>query len=95
MARYLKSSIYIHYLLRITIHLPPFINHLKITLKVTLKQKKINHFIVPKFVIVPVKGFQLLREMQECRTALFHRKKTKKKYQKSKEDMLFKFIFVI
>ena len=58
-----------------------------------LKQKRINHFIVPKFVIVPVKGFHLVREMQECTTVLFDRKKTKKKYQKSKEDMLFKIYF--
>ena len=33
--------------------------------------------------------------MQECATILFHRKKTKKKYQKSKENMLLKLIFVI
>ena len=45
MARYLKSSLYIHLLLHTIIHLSPFINHLKITLKVILKQKW-NHFIL-------------------------------------------------
>ena len=33
--------------------------------------------------------------MQEFTTVLFHKNKTKKKYQKSKENMLLKFIFVI
>ena len=33
--------------------------------------------------------------MQECATVLFHRKKTKKKNQKSKDNMLLKLIFVI
>ena len=44
-ARCLKSSMYIHELPPITMHLPLFINHLKITLKVLLKQKS-HHFIV-------------------------------------------------
>ena len=75
------------------IHLPPFINHLKITLKVMPKQEKINHFIIPKFVLAPMKDFRLVREMQECTTVLFHRKKTKKKYRKSNENMLLKTYF--
>ena len=58
-----------------------------------LKQKKINHFVVPKFVVAPVKGFRLVREMQECTTVLFQWKKTKKKYQKYKENMLLKTYF--
>ena len=45
MARYLKSSSYINLLQRTIIHLSPFINHLKITLKAMLKQKT-NHLIV-------------------------------------------------
>ena len=46
------------------------------------KQKIIHHFFVPKFVIAPVKGFGLVREMQEFTTVLFQRKKTKKNNQK-------------
>ena len=34
-----------------------------------------------------------MQEVQECTTVLFHRKKTKKKYQKSKENMLLKTYF--
>ena len=61
-----------------------------------LKQKNQPfYFIVPKFVIASVKSFRLVREMEESTAVLFHRKKTKKKYQKSKENMLLKLIFVI
>ena len=56
-----------------------------------LKQKS-NHFIV-QFVIAPVKCFRLVKEMQECTTALLHRKKTKKQPHKCKEDMLLKTYF--
>ena len=45
MARYLESSLHINELPHTIIHLSLFINHLKITLKVMLKQKS-NHFIV-------------------------------------------------
>ena len=45
------------------------------------------------FIIAPVKGFRLVRKTQECTTVLFHKKKTKKKYQKSKENMLLKTYF--
>ena len=65
------------------------------------------------FVIAPVKGFHLVREMEECNTefskqifietfllvvhisytVLFHRKKTKKKYQKSNQNMPWKSYF--
>ena len=95
----------------ILIHLPPFINRLKITLKVLLKQKsdsksnqKSKSFYCTKFVTDPLKGLRLEREMQECTiefskymyletfllvvhisyTVLFYKKKTMKKYQKSK-----------
>ena len=66
MARYLKSFLYIHWL-----HLSPFINHLKISLKVMLK--KIKPFYSTKSVIV--KGFRLARAPQKCITVLFYRKK--------------------
>ena len=45
MARYFKSSLYIYYLPHTIIHLSPIINHLKIALKIMLKQRS-NHFIV-------------------------------------------------
>ena len=38
-------------------------------------QTKIKPFYCKKFVIAPVKGFRLVRAMQECTTVLFHRKK--------------------
>ena len=44
MARCLKSSLYIPLLLHIIIDLSPYINQLKITLKIMLKQKS-NYFI--------------------------------------------------
>ena len=34
-------------------------------------------FCCTEFVIAPVKGFRLVREMQQGTTFLFHRKKTK------------------
>ena len=47
-------------------HVPPFINHLKITLKVqSLLKQKSNHYLV-QFVTAAVKGFRLVREMPEC-----------------------------
>ena len=73
-------------------HLTPFINHLRITLK-SSTQTKMKPFYCTKFVIAPVKDFRLVRETQECTTVLFHRKKTKKKYQNSKENMLLKTCF--
>ena len=45
MAIYVKRSLYIHLLLNTIIDLSPLINHLKVTLKVTLKQKP-DHFIL-------------------------------------------------
>ena len=60
MARYLKSLIYI-------IHLPPFINHLKITLK-SSTETKFKPFYCITFVIAPIKGFCLVSEMHECTT---------------------------
>ena len=45
----------------------PFINHLKITLKVqSSTETKIKLFYCTKFVIAPVKGFRLLRKLPEC-----------------------------
>ena len=62
-----KSSCYIP---PVIIRLPPFINHLKhlqINLKVLLKTK-VKQFYCTKFVIATVKGFRLVRKMQECTT---------------------------
>ena len=57
-------------LLDVTICLPPFINHSKITHKVLLKQKP-QRFCCTKFVLAPVKGFHLVREMQKSTTTKF------------------------
>ena len=55
------------YLPSVLIHALPFINHLKITLKVqSSTQTKIKLFYCTKFVIAPVKGFRLVRKMPEC-----------------------------
>ena len=69
MARYLESHIfiYINYLPPVIIHLPRFVNHLEIVLKVLLKEKS-NYYYCTKFVIAPVKVFRLVREMQEYTT---------------------------
>ena len=48
MTRCLKSLIYLNYLPPVIIHLPLFIDDLKVTFKVLLKQK-FNHFIVQGF----------------------------------------------
>ena len=69
MAIYLKSPIYIYiYIYKspppITIHFPPFINHLKITF--CSAQTKIKPFYYTKFAIAPVKGFRPVRDMPEC-----------------------------
>ena len=51
----------------VLIHALPFVNHLKITLKVqSSTQTKIKLFYCTKFVIAPVKGFRLVRKMPEC-----------------------------
>ena len=88
------------------IYFSPFINYLKITLK-SSTQIKIKPFYCTKFVIALVKGFLLLRDMPKCTAefskkflvvdfsniSFFHSKKTKKKYQKSKENMPLKTYF--
>ena len=59
--------LYFIYLPSVLIHVLPFINHLKITLKVqSSTQTKIKLFYCTKFVIAPVKGFRLVRKMPEC-----------------------------
>ena len=60
--------IYILYdLPSVLIHVLPFFNRLKITLKVqSSTQTKIKPFYCTKFVIAPVKGFHLVRETPEC-----------------------------
>ena len=45
---YIYIYIFIYHLPRVIVHVPPFINHLKITLKALLKQR-LNHFIVQSF----------------------------------------------
>ena len=69
MCIYIYIYTYIYYLPPVIIHLSPFINYLKTTLKVTPDQKS-NHkpFYYTKFVIALVKGLHLVREMQECTT---------------------------
>ena len=57
---------YINYYPPVIIHFPPFISHLKMNIKVLLKQKP-NHFIIQS---LSNKGFHLVREMQECTTDL-------------------------
>ena len=53
------------YLPSVLIHALPFINHLKITLKV-LDKKKSNYFIVQSLSkLAPVKSFCLVREIPE------------------------------
>ena len=54
-----------------------------------LKQKP---FHCAKFVIAPIKGFWLVREMQECTKVFISQEKRQKKLQKCKEKMLFKLI---
>ena len=44
-------------------------------------QIKIRPFYCTKFFIAPVKDFRLVREMQECTTVFFHRKKTKNNHK--------------
>ena len=58
-----------------------------------LKQKKPFH--CTKFVIAPVKGFWLVREMQECTTVLFHRKMTKNNHKNERKICYWKLVFVI
>ena len=59
--------IYIKYLPSVLIHVLPFINHLKITLKVqSSAQTKIKPFYCTTFVMADIKGFRLLNEMPEC-----------------------------
>ena len=60
-----------------------------------LKQKKINHFIVPMFIIAPVKGFRLVRKTQECTTVYFTRKRQRKSTKNLKKTCYWKLIFVI
>ena len=59
-------KIILSYLPPVIIHLPRFINHLKITQSFT--QTKMKPFYCTKFVIAPVKGFRLIREMHKCIT---------------------------
>ena len=56
----------INYIPSVLIYVLPFINHLKITLKIqSSTQTKIKPFYCTKFVIAPIKGFRLVREMPE------------------------------
>ena len=55
--------IYIYIKLYIIIHHPPFINHFNNSQGFT--QNKSTHFYFAKFVMTPVKGFCLVREMQD------------------------------
>ena len=55
-------TLYINYLLSVLIHVLPFINHLKITLKVQSSIQKRNQAIL----LYKVKGFHLVREIPEC-----------------------------
>ena len=52
-------------------------------------QTKVKPFYCTKFVMAPVKGFQLVRETQECTTVLFHKEQS----QKSKKNKLLKTYF--
>ena len=93
MARYLKSSLYIHLLPRIIIHLPPFINHLKITQ--SYSQTKIKPFYCTKSVIAPVKGLRQVRAMQECTSFISQVKERKNNNKNVRKTYYWKFIFVI
>ena len=57
-------------------------------------QTNVKPFYCTKCVIAPVKGFWFVREMQECTTVLFHRKKTKNNHMLLK-TCYWKLIFVI
>ena len=95
--------LYIINLSPVIIHLPSFINHLKINLSHPLspphKKKKFKPFYCTTFAMVPVKDFRLVKMycwilkifldtfllVVHCPyIILFHRKKTKRKYKKSK-----------
>ena len=60
---YIYIYIYIYIKLYIIIHHPPFINHFNNSQGFT--QNKSTHFYFAKFVMTPVKGFCLVREMQD------------------------------
>ena len=58
-------------------------------------QTKIKPFYCTKFVIAPVKGFYLVREMQERTTVSFiSQEKDKEHSQKYKENMFLKTYFI-
>ena len=62
---YLHTDIYmyIYIYIYIIIHQPPFINHFNNCQG--FSQKKSTHFYFAKFLMTPVKGFCLVREMQD------------------------------
>ena len=57
-------------------NLPEIINLIKMNSQ-SHAQAKFKSFYCTEFVIASVKGFRLLREMQECTTFLFHTRKDK------------------
>ena len=64
---YAYVYIFINYLCSTLFHVLPFINHLKIILKVqSSTQTKIKRFYCTKFITAPVKGFHVIRKMPEC-----------------------------
>ena len=87
MARCLKSSLYIHQLLTIIIHLSPFINHLKITLKVMLKQKS-NHFIVQSLSQHPLKASPGKSNARMYNSFISQEKERKSNHKKQRKDII-------
>ena len=92
MARYLKRSLYYplapaHYNPSLTFYKPLNNN------SQSYAQTKIKPFYCTKSVIAPVKGFRLVRAMQECITVLFDIKTKKEQSQKCKENILLKTYF--
>ena len=92
MARYLKSSLYIHLLPHTIIQLSPFISHLKITLRVMLKQRS-NHFIVQSLSQHPLKASAGKSNARMYNSFISQEKERKSNQKKCAENILLETYF--
>ena len=92
MARYLKSSLYIHLLPHTIIQLSPFISHLKITLRVMLKQGS-NHFIVQSLSQHPLKASAGKSNARVYSSFISQEKERKSNQKKCAENILLETYF--
>ena len=94
MARYLKSPLYIHLLPHTIIQLSPFIDLLKITLKVMLKRRS-NHFIVQSLKQHPLKASAGKSNARMYNIFISQEKERKKNQKNVRKTYYWKLIFVI